>query len=160
MGVTCKTTRTIVLYTVIRYSLTQFNMLYDELFKYMGSIGAYQVFVLIACLQLCVFSVEFTFMIFITPKQDHWCYVKELQNFSFEQQKYIAIPMDDHGNYETCQMHNRSYENISLLELLSRNITYNGVDRDSVLSCESGYVYDRSVFASTAISRVSLPYDV
>ena len=133
-------------------------MLYDELFKYIGSIGAYQSFVLIVCLQICMFSVEFMLMIFVTPHQDHWCYVRELQNLSHDQQKYIAIPIDDQGNYESCLRHNHSYINVSDLDFLSWNRTAVGVDTDNVLPCESGYVYDRSVFSSTAISRVSVPY--
>ena len=31
---------------------------------------------------------------FLGSDVDHWCYTEELQDFSYDQQKYISIPYD------------------------------------------------------------------
>ena len=52
----------------------------------------------------------------------HWCYVPRLANFSYEEQKQIAIPYDnDEDDYSTCEMYDINYDNLT--DDMLRNLT-------------------------------------
>ena len=76
-------------------------MQFEDLFEYIGDIGLYQA---IICTLLCFLSfigIESIAVIFSGAYMPHWCHVPELGNFSYEQQKYIAIP-NSGDDYAEC----------------------------------------------------------
>ena len=74
----------------------------DFLHTYIGDSGFYQVGVCSFILTILFFNQEFMSVNFVSAYTDFWCKVPTLANFSHEQQKYIAIPTDDNGEYSQC----------------------------------------------------------
>ena len=77
-------------------------MNYDDLIDETGGMGRFQIMVsvLIGFYQLWLYPAVAT--PFIVMLVDHWCEVPELRNMSAEQQRYIAIPYTEDGEYDKC----------------------------------------------------------
>ena len=77
-----------------------------------------------------------------------------MENFSFETQKYVAIPNreDEPTEYQSCKMYDLDYGNLTDDQILNwdRNITAN----ISLIDCTE-WIYDQSVFISTINSKVN-----
>ena len=132
-------------------------MKYDDLFQYIGQIGVYQTLIAVLCFMFSVFGVESIALIFIAAGQEHWCHVPELEVFSHEQQRYIAIPQDEGGEYVSCDKFDLNYSMYSVEEFVvwDREVMV-GEDTDTT-HCNS-WVWDQSLFASTATKRVITYY--
>ena len=74
---------------------------YESLiYQYIGKNGFYQTYI-----NMCLLIYGFTGadpINFLTLDTPHWCKVPSLANFSHGQQKYMAIPTDDKGEYSRC----------------------------------------------------------
>ena len=53
------------------------------------------------------------FQIFLGPDHDHWCHIRRLENFTFDQQRDIAVPYRDGSDtdYERCEYFDLPYTN-------------------------------------------------
>ena len=70
------------------------TMLFDDIFDITGAFGAYQVYMVVLCGSLCLWSVELISQIFIVGKMGHWCSVPALYEYGHDMEKNIAIPKD------------------------------------------------------------------
>ena len=78
-------------------------MKFDDVIEKTGALGWFQIyaFILVGCFGFWTYhGVAAPFVVF---RLDHWCHVTELSNLSMEEQKYIGIPYDDDGEYQTCK---------------------------------------------------------
>ena len=131
---------------------------FDDIYDHVGHIGMYQlrVFVLIGLVAI-VPGYQDMAMTYVGAKQDHWCNIPRLSNLSSEQQRHIAIPIETKtsgsNRYEQCRMFDLPYREYSQESLQNWNrslMTGNA----SIIDCESGWTFDRSIFISTVISQV------
>ena len=72
---------------------------FDEVYGLIGSFGVYQGALFFTAMIGSFWGAEVIFMNFVGYEPDHWCHVPELANFSYSQQKHIAIPSDN-GEYK------------------------------------------------------------
>lgn len=125
----------------------------DEAFELAGGMGVYQWMVFLLVGIVAVFSAESVNVNFIGGTQEHWCYVPELYNFSFNEQKFIAIPSDDDSEYSECEMFNLNYSQYSHHDFLHWNRSL--VESAPRTECPHGWMYDQSQYVETVTSRVS-----
>ena len=77
--------------------------------------------------------------------------IDRLQNFSHAQQKYISIPQDSSGNYESCRFFNISYNDLTDSEL--ENWDRDSLNGTGTVACDQ-WVYDQSQYVSTSTMEV------
>ena len=123
----------------------------DFMTAYLGDTGIFQV--LILCIAwLNAFTGNETFAHnFIGGEQEHWCLVPELQDVPHAQQKYIAIPYDSEGLYDSCSFFNMSYDGYSVTDYYYWNRTVH--ETSNTVPCED-WVYDQSEYLNTLTSEV------
>ena len=99
-------------------------------------------------------------MTLYAAKMDHWCRVPVLANFTYDQQRQIAIPYsnDGEGEYSQCTVYDLPYANYSDEELLNWNRTQMIPEGTAEIECGAGWLYDQSMFESTLVSQVSAHY--
>ena len=121
-------------------------------FTKVDNFGVFQKFALLALgLSGAFHGMQTSSTNFINGQPERWCKIEGLQNFSFEQQKHIAIPLNSEGEYDSCNSFDLDWNNISTEKLLSWNRSaYENVD---VVPCDE-YVYSEETFKETAISKV------
>ena len=119
--------------------------------EYVNECGLFQFFVVfIVCLN-GMFSSEFLTHNFIDGYQQHWCRIPELQDLPHEQQRYIAIPEDEDGEYLSCESFNISYSDYSLNDFYYWNRSQ--YISQSVIPC-TDWVYDQGQYVTTITSEV------
>ena len=119
---------------------------------YLGDIGIFQVLILCIAWLNSFTGTETVSHNFIGGEQDHWCLVPELQDVPHYQQKYIAIPDDSEGVYDTCILFNKSYEEYTLTNYYYWNRSIH--ETSNTAPCKD-WVYDQSEYFSTVTSEVS-----
>ena len=137
-------------------------MRYDEVYEYVGDIGTFQVCVFIYINMFMLFMCDNIAFIFVGGVMPHWCKVPELAAFSYERQKYIAIPSaaaaaaggGDDGEYSQCEMYAFNYSAFSDAELVAWNRSVMVTNSTAIAEC-SDWVYEQTTFVSTVVSRVS-----
>ncbi|CAH1777260.1 unnamed protein product [Owenia fusiformis] len=135
-------------------------MKFDDALGLLGGFGRYQLLVTVVW---NVFASgngwQYTLTVFIAGRMDHWCKVPELQHLNETMQKLIAIPQTTGplGDtvYKQCSMFNYNYSAINFtdsntIDSWMRNETI------SEIACNSGWVFDKSVRDSTAVSQYEL----
>ena len=87
---------------IVSMQLTDNTMKYDDLIEQTGALGRFQalVFLIIGVYSFWCFPA--TAAPFIVFRVDHWCHVNEIQNLPKEQQRYIAAPYTENGEYDQC----------------------------------------------------------
>ncbi len=132
-------------------------MEYDDVFQYIGEAGLYQIMLYI----LLGLQSYFGGVIGLTPNfmnyvQEHWCYVKRLENYPHDYQKYVAIPFvnDDNENYDSCKVYDIDYDNLTDQDIIQWNRSLVEAAGTPTRDCDT-WVYDKSEFISTVISDVS-----
>ena len=128
----------------------------DETYDIIGHVGLYQILLFFLLGILGLFQgYQNTAMNFLGPTMPHWCQVKRLENFTFAQQKYIAIPTEKSATgevvYSQCRRFEYDFSGLSERDLFSWNRTSRNLTK--TVSCDS-WVYDRSVFSSAATNEV------
>ena len=130
-------------------------MKFDDLFEYIGEIGTFQLFVATILFLSAIFGSDSILQNFVGGSTvEHWCHVPELEEFPHDQQRYVAIPRDDDGNYYSCWKYDLDYGSLSVEDILTwdRNAM---VDNDtSTIEC-TNWVYDKTKYANTLRSNVS-----
>ncbi|KAK2140707.1 hypothetical protein LSH36_1273g00022, partial [Paralvinella palmiformis] len=132
---------------------------FNDVFKYIGDAGFYQLLLyFVVCLPSFFNGLQNMSSNFFAAPVEHWCKVPRLENFSYETQKYVAIPYeeDDPAEYQSCKMYDVNYENLTDDDILlwDRNLTWNA----SFVDCTE-WIYDRSEFISTINSKYNLVCD-
>ena len=74
-----------------------------------------------------------------------------LEAFPYDVQKYVGIPFDDDGEYDSCSMYDINYENFTNEEIYNWNRTQ--LDNATTRECSS-WVFDQSEFVTTINSEV------
>ena len=123
----------------------------DFLQQYVGDFGVFQILVVVFIGMANFPSKEPVIDDFIAGYQDHWCYVPELQDVPHDQQKLIAIPQDDDGNYESCYAFNISFSSYTTTDFYYWNRSLH-VTND-MIPC-TDWVYDKSQYVATITSEV------
>lgn len=83
-------------------------MEFDALFEYIGEVGPYQVYLFIVLVLPLIVSGTFSTP-FRIAYMDHWCQIPSLSDFPPEQQKYIAIPINENGVYDRCNVYELNF---------------------------------------------------
>ena len=131
-------------------------MEYEEILKSVGEFGIYQKVILV---MLAVYAglqgVNTNMWNFLSPHQPHWCHIEQLQNFTEDQQKYIAIPYKKGSTteYEQCKMFNLTWSSYSQVEYESWNRSVMTAGGDT-LGCRKWF-YDYTTLGETIRSEVS-----
>ena len=91
---------------------------------------------------------------------DHWCKIDKLANLPFRLQKEIGIPFEktggDQQQYSKCRMFKHNFSAYSEEELYNWNRTQRNLNVTQ--GCTDGWVYDKSIFLSSAIDKVRYIY--
>lgn len=133
-------------------------MKFIKVFDYIGHIGLYQGLLYLMLVLFPFFNGFHNLSSnFFAAHQDHWCYIPRLENFSFDTQRYVAVPYlegsGEEGEYDSCSMYDLDYESLTDEEVLTWNRTeHNFTD---TIPCSS-WVFDQSEFISTINSQASL----
>ena len=130
------------------------TMLFDDIFDIVGGLGPYQVYMVVLCGSLALWSVELISQIFIVGKMGHWCSVPNLYSYGHDLEKYIAIPKNKDGEYESCLQFDYDYFNFTVAQLKAWNRTAMTISRTR--TCNYGWNYNTSVYDSTIVSRVCI----
>ena len=131
-------------------------MYFDEIFEYIGHFGLYQI-LLILVLGIVSFigGTQAVAMNVLAPNVDHWCQIPRLRNFTFDQQKYIAIPYEKtqtgQWRYSQCYRYTFDFTNLTDRQLYHWNRTV--MNLNATTKCTS-WTFDQSQFASSAVSQV------
>ena len=114
----------------------------EEIYVYIGNSGAYQMLIFCALLPFGLYSgLDIASQNVLYGVPDHWCRVPYLSNYTPEEQREMAIPVDETtGKHESCVF----YEVTN-----SSGINYSV----SVAKCSSWF-YDDGVFSSSAVTEV------
>ncbi len=127
---------------------------FDENLRVVGEIGLYQVLVFSGLwFYPGFYGIHTALVNYIGPHQTHWCTVQELQNFSEEQQKYIAIPFDTNDDvYDNCKVYDIPWHNYTQQDFQTWNRTHEtaGVEQ---IECDD-WQFSDDVFISTISSEV------
>lgn len=136
-------------------------MKFDDIYDYIGSFGAFQ-----CCFYACIFAVNLLLndpiiLIFADARVPHFCRVPQLTNLSHSMQKYVAIPYVSQGRgngqpsrrYSSCEMYAFNYSAFHSDDFLNWNRSQRTTNATATVGC-SDWVYDRSTFDSTTVSRV------
>lgn len=136
-------------------------MYFDEVFEFVGGAGAYQVCLLCYVFALSMLGIEMGGINFVGGYMEHWCNIPALENFTHEQQQYIAIPSSNPHpesdlKYENCYKFPLDFNNYSLEDLHYWNRTERiaNIPEEKWLHCDNGWVYDQSDWISTINSEV------
>ncbi|CAH1793800.1 unnamed protein product [Owenia fusiformis] len=135
-------------------------MKFDDALGLLGGFGRFQILVMVVW---NIFSSgngwQYTLTVFIANRMDHWCKVPELQHLNETMQKLIAIPqtIDPLGDmvYKQCSMFNFNYSAINFTDPVTIE-TWLGNGTTAEIACNHGWVFDRSVRESSAVSEFGL----
>ncbi|KAK5642295.1 hypothetical protein RI129_008462 [Pyrocoelia pectoralis] len=124
----------------------------DELLTEIGEFGKYQKLVLWFILLPCVFPCGFHAynQLFMAAKPDHWCRVPELDGLSYDVAKNLSIPMEEKQGkmvFSQCSMYNKT------------SIDNNTFETSTIVPCQHGWVYDKSVYKNSIITEWDLVCD-
>ncbi|EDW10400.1 beta-alanine transporter [Drosophila mojavensis] len=142
---------------------------FDEVLKEVGAFGLYQKIIICSVLLPaalpCAFHAYSQLFIAATPK--HWCRIPELEPWTqdyLQLVKNLSIPRDKHGAYAECSMFVRNYSEI--VRYLEYRTPYElqreqssrllKVDQESIVACQHGWHYDRSMYPSTVVQEWNL----
>ena len=67
---------------------------FDDLFKYVGGLGYFQIFQFVILNMTGIFGPEPVYVNFIAAELPHWCKVDGVSQLPFNLQKLAAIPPD------------------------------------------------------------------
>ena len=90
---------------------------------------------------------------FVAGHMDHWCDVEGVNHLPYSQQKYVAIPLDDDGEYKEWHYYVNNYTQYTDEELMNWNRSVVNPPDSPEAKCNE-WVYDQSDFYSTFMSRV------
>ena len=132
------------------------NMDFDSVFHHIGQFGKYHlIFTATLCMLTIFAGYQNMAMNFIGPKIDHWCKVERLQNFTFQEQKYIAIPSmyaeSKERGYSQCERLDLNFSKFTNSQFHMWNRT--ALNQTQTVRCDH-WEYDRSTFSSSATSQV------
>jgi len=132
----------------------------SDLNEYIGDIGLYQWRVFIVVFLFTIYCTDSIQIIFLGADMPHWCRVPELEDLPYDAQKKVAIPtqsVEDDGSveYSSCEMFALNYSVYNRSEFHSWNRSLMIGDKTSTVKC-SEWIYDRSQFTSTIVSKVSV----
>jgi len=105
-------------------------------------------------------------MVFVGGQMKHWCRVEQLVSLPAAEQKYFAVPPKKAGErwnvnvtvgssdnfYHSCEMYALNWTAYSERDL--RNWDRSHVENSTNTTRCADWVYDRSMFESTIVSRV------
>uniref|UniRef100_A0A665T902 Solute carrier family 22 member 7-like n=1 Tax=Echeneis naucrates TaxID=173247 RepID=A0A665T902_ECHNA len=130
-------------------------MKFEEILSETGGFGKFQIkLFLIQFLSRITVPCHFLLNIFMAAVPDHHCNISSLddggifRNLTLEQKMAVGIPVEQDGSLSSCQMFSQpNYPNLSGWK--SRNDT-------PVVGCQTGWVYDNSIFKSTLVTEWDL----
>lgn len=135
---------------------------FDSLLPEIGAFGRYQKILIGVVLIPTVFPCAFQAysQLFIAATPDHFCRIPELDDWFAkfpDQVRAISIPSIALSNgklkFDRCQMFDRNYTEIN--ENFEESINDRGFNR-SLVNCRHGWHFDKALYSSTVVSKVSL----
>ena len=127
----------------------------DKLFEYIGEWGAFQLWILVIMTAICASFYDSLHINFIAGYMEHWCDVEGVNHLPHSQQKYVAIPQDEDGEYVECSYYVHNYTQYTDEELMNWNRSVMNPEGTPEADCEA-WVYDQSDYYSTYMSKVKL----
>ncbi|XP_044269761.1 beta-alanine transporter [Tribolium madens] len=131
----------------------------DDVLPQVGEFGRYQKLVLWFILLPGVFPCGFHAynQLFMAATPDHWCRIKELEEYDARLVRNISIPtvvlLDGQTRFSQCTMYDLNYTNS--LEFYE-SVNYTNV---RTVPCEHGWVYDKEGHENTIITEWDLVCD-
>ena len=146
---------------------TQGTIEFDNVFDEIGHFGLIQKFIYLFVGILCFISgAQNLASSFLAADIPHWCRITELQNYSFDEQRYISIPyIDDHEDEDD---YDDKFESCDMFQLHWSNYTdenFQEWDRDertdgaATQSCIEGWLYNQDHYKSTIVNEWELICD-
>ncbi|XP_054165122.1 beta-alanine transporter-like [Oppia nitens] len=136
------------------------NMEFEDLLKLVGDFGIFQKFLITFFLIPTSTLVTLYDYLFMLATPDHWCYVPELANVSADLQKQLISPETvDQGlvSYDRCRMYDIDYDLINYYNNSTTPISLAfNINNITTKECNNGWVYDKSMFTSTATTHFNL----
>ena len=143
-------------------------MLFDEVLEHLGDFGRYQKRTLfIVWLMAIPTTWHVLLQVFTAGHSDHWCYAPESDSINCtdwnitvsecnEAVKEATIPLaprrdTDEEVYESCHRYNFTGTEFAFYPGVNPTVYTN-----ATMSCDLGWVYDRSQYKSTIITDVSI----
>ncbi|XP_054169097.1 carcinine transporter-like [Oppia nitens] len=131
-------------------------MEFEDLLKPVGDFGIFQkLLIILFLIPTSALNILYDYM-FMLATPDHWCYVPQLANLSHDIQKQlISIETIDQGlvSYDKCFMYDINYD----LIYNTTSLSFNNITTDvKTKECDNGWVYDKSMFTSTATTQFNL----
>ncbi|KAM8947273.1 solute carrier family 22 member 7 [Pelodytes ibericus] len=129
-------------------------MRFEDVLSEVGVFGKFQIWsLLILCLPRVILPLHFLLHIFISAVPPHHCSIPQMgatSNLSQEDLLLIYIPREADGTYSSCKIY--SQPQLHLLQNRSQETTNSSL----VQSCDHGWEYDHSTFASTTVTQWDL----
>ena len=132
---------------------------FEKTLKSIGEFGIFQkgILFLLAMYPL-LHGMQSSVTNFISPWHNHWCYIDELQNLTYEEQRNIAIPDNgqstEDAEYDECLAFDLPWGNYSSTDFASwnRSVMADGV---AYTTCDKWVFDTEDTFKATAASEVN-----
>ena len=77
-------------------------MKYDDIYEEIGSFGLFQTYIFTLVSMFSFWSYQANASQFVLFPMEHSCQVPGLSYLSWQHQKYVAVPVDERGDYDRC----------------------------------------------------------
>ncbi|XP_076371526.1 carcinine transporter-like isoform X1 [Tachypleus tridentatus] len=99
--------------------------------------------------------------VFILSVPDHWCHIPELTTTNLSVWHQLRLVEQQYGQKRTsrCEMYNFNYSSVLLEMIENPNLNITSSANLSTQPCQNGWVYDQTLYDSTASTKWDLVCD-
>ena len=137
---------------------------FDDVLVLTGELGRSQLFVYVLMGLACVVAAMQSFsIIFVGGRQDHWCFIPALANYSIADQKYIAMfhreqKLDvyrrpEKHEFSHCHRYDLDFSNYSTEDFANWNRSAMYDDNTPTVACEE-WIFDKGTYQTTLSTQV------
>ena len=125
---------------------------FEDVLKQVGDFGRFQkLLVILFLMPTSGINILYDYL-FMMSTPDHWCFVPQLANFSYELQHQLIRPLtiaQGLPSNDSCHMYDIDYDFI-----VNTTLSVDNVSQQKTKACDNGWVYDKSVYQETATTKV------
>ncbi len=126
---------------------------FEDVLKQVGDFGKFQKIMIILFVMPTATINILNDYLFMMSTPDHWCFVPQLANLSYELQHQLIRPLtivQGLPSKDSCFMFDIDYD----LIVNTTTLPVNDSSQLKTKACDNGWVYDKSVFEETATTKV------